>query len=421
MRILHTSDWHLGISAEQAPREEEHKLFLDWLIEQLEVRQIDVLVHAGDAFHYMQPAARSQRLYYDFLARCATLPALRQIVITGGNHDSPSRLDAPRDVLQALRVHVVGGMGSDEDTWERCLCPIMAPNSTDVEAVMVAVPYVHESRLGVITTGLSAQSIKLDMEERFRTMYARLADLAQVHYPNIPLVATGHLTCYPELRGHIEDGSYHTPLHMIEALGSLSPTIFDLRYSYIALGHIHRMFDIPGPNAWYAGSPVATDVIEARTPRYVLEIEVDPNRPEAHAEVTRVEIPRWRDVFELTGTRDALFSQLESLSWSGPLAPYLYLDLESDTPTHDGMNRVEALLERFERRTRPRVVRFRELLTSTPEADLLQAELLRAAPLAELSPAEVFSKMFAFKHGQPPGDDILAAFTSLLVDEEDAG
>ncbi len=63
MRILHTSDWHLGVSQDQSPREKEHELFLDWLIQELIEREIDVLVHGGDTFHYAQPSSRCLKMY----------------------------------------------------------------------------------------------------------------------------------------------------------------------------------------------------------------------------------------------------------------------------------------------------------------------------------------------------------------------
>lgn len=414
MRILHTSDWHLGVSQEQSPREEEHRLFLDWLIEQLIEQEIDVLIHAGDAFHYVQPSARALKMYYEFLARCATQTKLRQIVVTGGNHDSPSRLDAPAAILNALKVHVVGGMAGDEDSWDRCLCPIYGPDN-QVEAVIVAVPYIHESRLGVVTTGIKPAQIRQDMIEKFSGLYSKLADMAQERYPGIPLVTTGHLTCYPEGIGTVE-GDYFTPIHLVEALGSLPPRIFDLRYSYVALGHIHKMFDIPGPNAWYAGSPVPTDIIESRTARYVLRIDVDPSKPELHSPVTKVRVPDYRAIFELSGMPDEVYGLVKGLEWTQDLPPYLYIEMNVEAPQADGIIQLEERLKGFDRDQRPRLVRYKETLTGTPEGGLDPA-MFKNVALAEMSPSQVFDKMYQLKHGAPPTPEILAAFSTLLVEE----
>lgn len=416
MNILHTSDWHLGISQDQSPREQEHKLFLEWLLRTLVERDIDVMVHGGDTFHYMQPSARCLKQYYEFLAKCATQTNLRQIVVTGGNHDSASRLDAPRDILTALDVHVVGGMSADEETWDQCLCPVR-DKAGDVEAVFVAVPYVHESRLGVMAAGLGPLELKRQMVKAFQTLYAKLADLAQRTYPGVPLVATGHLTCYPEGQASIE-GDFHTPLHLVEALGSLPPTIFGTRYSYVALGHIHKMFEIPGPNAWYAGSPVPTDIIEARTPRYVMHVTLDSAAPESHAKVEPIEVPKYRSIFEVHGTPDEVIERVGKLSWEEPLQPYLYVDIDVDAPMSDGLIQVEKAMEAFERGARPRIVRYREHLLTNPEDPVLPEDM-RHVPLDELTPTQVFEKMYKIKHSVAPTPHILAAFNSLLAEDTD--
>ena len=416
MKILHTSDWHLGVSAEQAPREEEHRRFLDWLIAEIQERDIDVLLHSGDTFHYVQPSARCLRLYYEFLARCSRETDLCQIVVIGGNHDSPSRIDAPASILEELNVHVVGGLWGDESTWERCMCPVRRAGG-DVEAVIMAVPYIHESRLGVQTAGMTHTAIRNTMVERFQHLYAKMADLAQAAYPKVPILATGHLTCYPRKLGEIE-GAYHTPIHLIEALGSLPPKIFDLRYSYVALGHIHQKLEIPGPNAWYPGSPVPTDVTEARSPRHVLVVEVDPDRPEAHAEVEEVELPTWRPVFELAGPVDEVFDQVTQLEWAQELRPYLYLDMHVEAPMPDGMMKLEDLLDTYEKTDRPRLVSFKETLVQPDDFGGPDPSAFAHVPLADLTPTQVFEQMYTIRHGQPPTDKLTAAFQTLLGDED---
>ena len=97
MRILHTADWHLGCTLGQnhASRTQEHAAFLQWLLATIQEQGVEVLLVAGDIFDQAQPSAEAQQLYYDFLGQAARLPGLRRVVITGGNHDSATRLDAP--------------------------------------------------------------------------------------------------------------------------------------------------------------------------------------------------------------------------------------------------------------------------------------------------------------------------------------
>src|SRR4051812_29205135 len=119
MRILHTSDWHLGQLLHEHARAWEHARFLTWLLETLAAERVDALLVAGDIFDTANPPAESQAAWYEFLARArARFPAL-DIVVIGGNHDSASRLDAPTPLLDAFRIHVVGGFEPD-----RLLVPI---------------------------------------------------------------------------------------------------------------------------------------------------------------------------------------------------------------------------------------------------------------------------------------------------------
>jgi len=108
MKILHTSDWHIGRALHGRKRYVEFESFFDWLAHLLDDEGIDVLLVAGDVFDNTAPSNRAQELYYRFLCRAAASPA-RHVVVTAGNHDSPSFLEAPRELLKSLNIHVVGG------------------------------------------------------------------------------------------------------------------------------------------------------------------------------------------------------------------------------------------------------------------------------------------------------------------------
>lgn len=414
MRILHTSDWHLGVSLEQASREEEHERFLDWLVELMAEKEVDVLLHGGDVFHTSQPAARSLRLYYQFIARCAFEKHLRQIVIVGGNHDSAARLDAPRDALEMLRVYVVGGVGNQDLGWDHYLCPIK-DDEGEVALVIAAMPYIHEAHLGVRTTGRKPNEIWRELTELFTWQYSSLAEAAEQRYPGVPMITTGHLTCYPERRYEEEDAPYHTPLHLVEAVGSLPPSIFDERFSYVALGHIHKHMVIEEANAWYPGSPIPTDVVESRTPSYVLLVDVDPY---GDTKVERIEVPRWRPILEMVGSPKDVLKQIEELTWEGKLPPYLYIDFQVKTPQYDGLQRIDEILQKYDPEHRPRVVRLKETLIRDEDEELPE-EIDSEVSLEQLKPSEVFSMMYTLRHEQPPTEELMTAFQSLLADQPD--
>ncbi|MEN6421610.1 MAG: exonuclease subunit SbcD, partial [Smithella sp.] len=107
MKLLHTSDWHIGRALYGRKRYEEFDAFLNWLADLIEQENIDVLLVAGDVFDSITPSNRAQELYYCFLCRVAG-SAKRHVVITAGNHDSPTFLNAPKGLLKFLNIHVVG-------------------------------------------------------------------------------------------------------------------------------------------------------------------------------------------------------------------------------------------------------------------------------------------------------------------------
>ena len=107
MKILHTSDWHIGRTLYGRRRYEEFEAFLAWLLATVEREQVAALLIAGDVFDSSTPGIRAQELYYRFLCRVAG-SCCRHVVAIAGNHDSPSFLEAPRELLRALDVHVVG-------------------------------------------------------------------------------------------------------------------------------------------------------------------------------------------------------------------------------------------------------------------------------------------------------------------------
>jgi exonuclease SbcD len=414
LRILHTSDWHLGSSLESASRDDEHRRFLDWLLVTLRDEAIDVLLLAGDVFHYAQPSAEAQRLYYRFLARIGIETKVRQIVVIGGNHDSASRLDAPREVLDALRIHVVGGLLGEQTSRERCLCPIERPGG-GVDAVVLAVPFVHEFRLGIRTTGRSPAEITADFREAFQNLYRSLADLAEKRWPGAPLIATGHLTCVGA-----EAGEYGTEIHQVGTIGGLPGDIFDPRLEYIALGHIHRMFPVEGTRARYSGSPLAMNVVEARSQRWVIrvDLDLDPACPAGSRATThKIPVPTWREIVEITGPTEEVLAKLRTLKSPHDLPPFVYVKLDVDEYLTDGPFRINEAIETHPLASRPRIVEVHQRVAGRED---VKEEGEARTGLKNLRPEEVFIRLHQSQFKAPPGDLLLTAFRTVLSQLDEA-
>ena len=416
MRLLHTADWHLGCTLGQvnAARAAEHEAFLDWLLGALAEHHCDALLVAGDIFDQNQPAAAAQEAYYRFLARATSITSLRRIVVVGGNHDSATRLDAPEGVLQALDVAVVGGYSASADI-SRYLVPISA-NDGRVHVVVVALPYVHGWKLGI-----DDQASPGALAEAFQRLYTDLADAALERWPDAALVATGHLTCARErelVAGHAADddhvGTLDAPqeIHMVGTLGALPPTIFDERYRYVALGHIHKGYPVDRGRVWYSGTPVAVNFAEGASARKVLLVDLDEG---VLRNVQPIVVPATRRVVELRGDEASLRTALAALAGDEPEPALVSMILESPELALGQRDAIQAHLDSLypDRSRRPVMAAWREIRTTGSGPTPLSPP----PPIERPTPEMVFRRAWVERHQSPPDAGIMAAFASLMSNE----
>jgi exonuclease SbcD len=405
IRVLHTSDWHLGATLGELNRDEEHGLFLDWLLATIEAEQVDVLAIAGDVFHQAQPSAEAQRRYYRFLAALQGTRLLRTIIV-GGNHDSQARLDAPRDLLDSLDVTVVGGLESIDDP----RLAVVVNDRTGAPALGVAaVPFVHEYRLGVRLHAAPAE-IAADMRARFGDLYTRVADELATHAPGVPLLAMGHLTC-----GDVDRAWVGDEIHSVGGSYVLGPDLFDPRYVYVALGHIHGCYPVDETRrVWYSGSPVGIRDKELKTDRNVLLIDLDDAGVCAHR---RMPVPRFRDVFDLRGSLGDVLRDLRGLSSDAPLRPGLLVTIHTEEPVPSADDQIRAELDRFPSARRP----IRCLATKFVRAARTGTDDAAGTPpagLRSMHPEEVFERAFRARLGSDPSDADRLRFRTLLTMED---
>ncbi len=238
MKVLHTSDWHIGQIFHNYSREEEHKYFFEQLKSIIIKEKPDVLVVSGDVFHTATPTIVSQRLYYNFIVELSRLDADLQIVITSGNHDSPSRLEAPRPLWEAFNVSVVGMLDyqivSDDSELNFDASKIEIPITRKGEIIgwVLAVPYLN---------GNANIYEPLINHLKKRSEYA----------DNQCVVAMGHLAVRSaDITGHSPD--IIGKLETLDIQDFTNVTDVD----YWAFGHIHFPQTIKGmQNMRYAGSP----------------------------------------------------------------------------------------------------------------------------------------------------------------------
>ena len=305
MKLLHTSDWHIGRTLYGRKRYAEFEAFLSWLAELIEREDIDVLLVAGDVFDNSTPSNYSQGLYYRFLCRVAA-SADRHVVITAGNHDSPSFLNAPRELLEFLNVHVVGSASnSPEDE----LIVLPGPDQ-QLRLIVCAVPYLRDRDIRTAEAGESVEDKERKIIEGIRTHYRMVCNAAEqkramLDKP-VPIVAMGHLFT---AGGQTVDGDGVRELY-IGSLAQVRTDVFPESIDYLALGHLHVPQRVGGSDfIRYCGSPLPLGFGEAQQEKGVILVEFSGNTPI----VTNVPVPRFQELSTLRGDWQAIADDIDKL------------------------------------------------------------------------------------------------------------
>lgn len=273
LNILHTSDWHLGRRLYGRLRYSEFEAFLSWLQETISTQQVDILIVAGDIFDTMTPSNKAQALYYEFLGKVSK-SCCQHVVIVAGNHDSPTFLDAPSNVLKFLNVHVIGT--ACEDVRDEVL--VLSDADNHPHCIIAAVPYLRDRDVRSTQAGESAQTKDANVIAGIRAHYDKVADVAKTtqaeliktHQRYIPIIATGHLFA---AGGKTTDDDGVRELY-VGSLGKISANMFNDCFDYVALGHLHVPQRVGGcAHIRYSGSPIAMGFGEARQQKQVLLIQ----------------------------------------------------------------------------------------------------------------------------------------------------
>jgi exonuclease SbcD len=264
MKIIHTSDWHLGQRLLFNERGEEHRLALQWLRETILQEQADALIVAGDVFDNGNPPHPARKLYYNFLTSLLHT-CCRHIVIIGGNHDSPGMLDAPRELLESLNIHVVGAAA--EDPREDCL--YLKNAQGELEAIVAAIPFLRDRDLMPSLSGETSLDRIQRIQLGIRQHYQRMGELLEPELAlQVPIIATGHLYAQGAQASDKQDNIYIGNTENLD-VDSL-PAVF----SYVALGHIHRPQAIAGQNrVRYSGSLIPLSFSETKDEKGVYCLE----------------------------------------------------------------------------------------------------------------------------------------------------
>lgn len=305
MRILHTSDWHLGHKLFGRHRDSEFASFLDWLSDLISKQRIDVLIVAGDLFDSQAPSNRNQALYYSFLSSVSH-SCCKHIVITAGNHDSPTLLDAPKELLKALDIHVIARV---PENLEQEL--VLIRNSDGTPQLMVlAVPYLRDRDIRLSEANESRDAKQHKLLRGVYQHYAAICQLAEEKQKTlpekIPVIATGHLFCKG---GKTREGDGIRELY-VGNLIHIGLDCFPDSIDYLALGHLHSA-QLVGKqiNRRYSGSPLAMNFEDAVEEKVVLLVDFN-----GKTTITETVVPCFQRLRRISGDIEEILSELHSLA-----------------------------------------------------------------------------------------------------------
>lgn len=398
MRILHTADWHLGARLVERDRLPEHSAFLDWLIDTLRTEKIDALLVSGDIFDAANPPQDAVALYFDFLKRLADLKTVKA-VITGGNHDSASHLNAPRELLRRFEVHVFGHTGD---------------NIVDLGgAVIAAVPFLRERDLREAAAGETMAAVHEQVRAAIRAHYSSQLAACRTIANGRPVIAMGHLTVLGATTSDSE-----RDIH-IGNLGAVGADLFE-GFDYTALGHLHRPQKVAGlETIRYSGSPIALSFSEAADAKSVVVIDTQSHSPvriplspndgsrQRNADrgldeliIQILPIPTTRQLIRVTANRTTLATDLAAI----PTDAWAEVTVKLDAPEPDLDRQVrDAAQGRFE---------VLKVLADLPLTET-RAWQSTGPTLSELQPRDVFRELL--KEKQIEGEELGAVFDELLA------
>ena len=383
MRILHTSDWHLGQHFMGKSRQAEHQALIDWLLLQVDAHAVDAVLIAGDIFDTGSPPSYARELYSQLVVRLHGAGVT--LLLLGGNHDSVATLGESRGLLACLSSTVVATV--DDPTSQIVVLPLRGGKG-EPGCIVCAIPFIRPRDVLQSQAGQSAeekqQSMQAAIQAYYQSVYeagrARQAELKSVLGRVVPLIATGHLTTVGASSNESVREIY---------VGSLDayPTSAFPPVDYIALGHIHKPQTVGGlDHIRYCGSPIPLGFDEARQQKEMLLVDLGADGLMA---ITPLVVPRFQPLISVGGNLTALASAITAAAVEGSAAQPVWLEVT--VAEDDYLSDLPARIEVMTQGLPVEVLRVRRQRGNA--AASMAGEVTET--LDELSPHDVFARRLA--------------------------
>jgi exonuclease SbcD len=323
MKILHTSDWHIGqVLNFHYDRQEEHQYFLDQLCDIVVRERPDALIVSGDIYDKNTPGNSSMRFLSDNLLRICDLVPDMPLVLTAGNHDSSSRIESMSGVWKRVNTYFIGAVEKNGDDYLLDKHIIEIPG----KGWIAAIPYIPDYQNDLYN--------------------AVLSEILSRNTQNLPVILMGHTTIGNAVFSAHESVSFNGR-DIVGGINSMDISEIDDDYDYLALGHIHTPQTLPNGKARYCGSPVQLNFKE----QFVHSVTMV--TIENHGDIPKmetVELEPLRRFYVIPQEPKPLEEALEYLESHLPdQQGYVQLNiLSAERLPSDTENRIRSILERGE-------------------------------------------------------------------------
>lgn len=394
MKILHTSDWHIGKQLHKVDLADDLEFFFNWLVQTIKEKEIDLLLVSGDVFDQANPSQAALTQYYGFLKRM--IGSGCNILITGGNHDSAAVLNAPKDILSILDVHVVGGATDNiEDLF-------FTYHSHEHKVVVAGVPFLKDKDIRKSVAGESYDDKIEQIRAGIKTYFSNINHYYSEHYSDHCYIVMGHLYAQgakvSESMRDIQIGNQ----------AGINETVFGDLPHYVALGHIHKPYAVSeARRIHYSGSPVALSFSEKEEVKQVNILSIEGKE----VTVDHHPVPQFRNLVAFEGTLAEVKAQLNNYAIQTPLKSLAELIISEPNESIHIRQELDDLLETFQN-DYLHIIKSR--LNFVNKIRGASDGFKPGVSVADVTPMEMFEKRLELDGIQDNRDELTNAFRQIL-------
>ena len=402
MKILHTADWHIGQLFHEYDRTYEHHSFLNWLVETLQNEKVDVMLISGDVFDLSNPSAASIKLFYTFLNSALKVNPDLQIIITAGNHDSASRLESPKPLLESSNIHIIGLVEKYVDgniDYDKLSIPLK-DNDGKIKAWCLAIPFLRQGDYPLIPDAENSYASGV------AALYAEAYEFINAkRQADQPVICMGHLHAQ---QAEVTDMDKPERLIM-GGIECISADAFPEEILYVALGHIHKAQRIGGKeHIRYSGSPIPMSFSEQHYKHQVVIFDLI---NQSIANLKTLEIPLVVPLLRIPSVPSTLsevltaLQQLPEISSVNQTIPYLEVQVLLDGPEPALKHKIKTAVEGKNVRLATIKSLYRGVNATNENDQIITQDKLEA-----LKPQDVFAKAYEDRYNTVVPENMFKLF-----------